>query len=178
MAAAILIADRVGKLIIKESRIIVVYCFIIAQSIMSFIIILILVFRNSIFSLFTDEVALINLGKKCIVYLAIYSIVDATQAVMAGSYRGYGRQKIASLIALVQYYIVQTALSYIFGIYFGKGVVGIWFSILIGATATTIIYFIGFLFFDFNKILKETKDRLEQDNNDISYSQIELTSKS
>lgn len=170
MATAILIAEKVGRLIIKESRVIVIYSFIIAQVVLSIIVILILIFRNSIFQIFTEEFSLIELGKSVIPYLALFSIVDATQAVMAGSFRGYGKQKIASLIALFQYYIIQTLLSYILGIKLNWGIYGIWLSMLIGAISTTIIYFICFLFFDYGKILKETKERLETDVSEIELS--------
>lgn len=177
MATAILIAEKVGKLIIKESKLIAVYSFIIAQGVMSTIVVVILLSRNMIFHLFTTNQEIIDLGRQCIIYLAIFTIVDATQAVMAGAFRGYGKQKIASIIALIQYYIVQTILSWYIGFHLGKGVVGIWMSILIGGITTTIIYFVVFILLDFNKIEEETKARLEIDNSfiKVKYSEIELS---
>lgn len=177
MATAILIAEKVGKLVIKESRLISVYSFIIAQGVMSFIVVGILLSRNVIFHLFTSNEDIINLGRKCIIYLAMFTIMDATQAVMAGTFRGYGKQKIASVIALIQYYLVQTFLSWYLGFYLGKGVIGIWTSILIGGISTTVIYFIAFLMLDFTKIKEETKARIEEDSSFIkkSYSEIELS---
>lgn len=167
MATAILIAEKVGKLIVKESRFIAVYSFIIAQGFMSIIVILILIFRKTIFNIFIseegDQDSLLSLGVNCIHFLAIFSVLDATQAVMAGVFRGYGKQKIASLIALVQYYILQTFMSWFLGKYMEQGVKGIWTSINIGAGTTTLVYFIVFLLLDYNKILEETRERIEAD---------------
>ena len=52
MATAILIAEKVGKLIIKESKLIAVYSFIIAQSFMSVIVVVLLLLRKKLFFIF------------------------------------------------------------------------------------------------------------------------------
>lgn len=176
MAVAILVAEKVGKLLMKKSKFVAVYTFIIAQGFMSLIVILIILCRNTVFRIFTDNIELMELGRKCIIYLAIFSVVDATQSVMAGVFRGYGKQNYASFIALIQYYFVQTIFSLLFGFYFGYGVVGIWISILLGAFTTTVIYFIVFQYMDFEKIKNETKKRLENDSKIIegAYSNLEL----
>lgn len=164
MATAILVAEQIGKLLIRSSKLVAVYSFIIAQALMSIIIILIVIFRNSLFHLFTDNEQLIELGRNCIIYLALFSVVDATQSVMAGAFRGLGKQKIASVIALVQFYFLQTFLSWFFGFYLNKGVSGIWLSIFLGGLTTTVVYFIVFLTLNFDKIKFETKNRLDNDS--------------
>lgn len=177
MATAILVAEKVGKLMMKESKFVAVYSFIIAQSFMSIIVILIILFRNSVFHLFTENDKLLDLGRDSVILLSLFSVFDATQSVMAGVFRGYGKQKIASIIALVQFYLVQTFLSWLFGFYFKKGVFGIWLSIVIGGFLTTVIYFIVFLGLDFDKIKIETKKRIETDSKMVegAYSNLELT---
>ena len=83
---------------------------------------------------------------------------------MSGIFRGLGKQRLASIISLMPYYIIQTSLSWFFGFYYKMGVIGIWISMMLGSMWTTIIYLLVFSYLDFNEIKHETKKRLEHDS--------------
>ena len=179
LATAILIAEKIGKLVVKESKFIAVYSFLIAQLFMSVIVVFLIIFRNQIFQIFiennSDNADVLKLGNECVVFLAVFSVVDATESVMAGVFRGYGKQKIASIIALIQYYIIQTIMSWILGVLLNYKIKGIWSSIVIGAISTTLTYFFVFImYFDFSKILIETKERIESDSRLLSIERVEF----
>jgi MATE family multidrug resistance protein len=130
---------------------------------MSAIVILLILFRNKIIGIFIDDEILNAKGAKLVVILAIAQIFDITYGVLACIYKGLGKQRQASIIAFFQFYILQNVLTYILGIQLNLGVFGIWFSILTGNLLATIIYLYFLTKFNFEKINKETTERLEKD---------------
>jgi MATE family multidrug resistance protein len=168
MAATILVGEYIAKGMIKYSKAVALYSFILCELTMSFFIIILIIMRESVLSIFVDDVKLLEKGKPLVIILAIGEIFDATQSIMAAIYRGLGKQRQASIIAFSQFYIVQIFFSWLLAIKFKLGVAGIWYSILIGNLLTTLIYIYFFTKFDFNKINKETRDRLEKDQKLIS----------
>jgi MATE family multidrug resistance protein len=163
MAATVLIGEYIAKNMIKYAKAIALYCFVLSEITMSVIIVFIIIFRESVLSIFVDDTSLLEKGRPLIVVLAVGEIFDATQSVMASIYRGLGKQRQASIIAFVQFYFVQIFFSWLLVISFGLGVKGIWLSILLGNIITTVIYIYFFTKFDFGRINIETKERLEKD---------------
>lgn len=168
MAATILIGEYIAKGMIKYSKAVALYCFLLAEITMSLLIILVMVFRENVLKIFIDDVELLEKGKPLIVILCIAEIFDSTQSVMASIYRGLGKQRVASVICFVQFYVVQIFFTWLLAIKMQMGVKGIWCSILIGNLLTTIVFCYFFTKFDFSKINLETKERLEKDQQLIS----------
>lgn len=163
MATAIIVSEKVSLLQIKTSKFVSIYSFIISQGLMSIIVVFIILFRESLFSLFTEVKELQSIGSQCIFLFSFFSILDTTQSVMTGTLRGYGKQKWASLIAFFQYYIIQIIFSYLLAFYFRYGIYGIWLSICFGALSTTILYFMYFWNLDYEEIKVETMKRIESE---------------
>jgi putative MATE family efflux protein len=163
VAATVMIAEKIAKNLIKESKAIAIYSFILAEIVMSGIVIILILFRNSIIGLFIDDESLISKGGALVVVLALAEIFDITYGVLSCIYKGLGKQRQASVIAFVQFYVIQTVLTYILGIKLGFGVIGIWLSILTGNLLATLIYLFFLTRFNFEQINKETTERLEKD---------------
>jgi len=174
MAATVLVGEYIAKGLIKHSKAAALYSFILSEITMSVVIIIIIIFRNSILSIFVDDPNLLKLGRPIIIILAVGEIFDVTQSVMASIFRGLGKQRQASIIAFIQFYIVQIFFTWLLAIRFNLGVAGIWYSNLIGNFLTTVVYIYFFTKFDFDEINKETKIRLRKDQNLINSSDDEL----
>jgi MATE family multidrug resistance protein len=168
IAATILIAEYMAKSMIKESKQIALYSFILAETLMSFVVILLMLFRNSVLKFFIDDEDLLTKGSVLVVVLAIEEIFDMTQGVLGCIYKGLGKQRQASIITFLQFYVIQILLSYVLGIKMKLGVVGIWISILLGNLISTLIYIFFIFRFNFEQIIKETTERLEKDQKLIS----------
>jgi MATE family multidrug resistance protein len=174
IATTVIIAEKITKKFIKESKAIAIYSFILAEIIMSCIVILLILFRNSAITLFVDDETLINKGAPLVVLFALEEIFNITQGILACIYKGLGKQKEASIIAFVQFYVLQIIFTYIFGIKLKMGVIGIWTSILFGNMATTMLYLYYLNRFNFEKIGKETSERLEKDQELIAKNSINI----
>jgi MATE family multidrug resistance protein len=170
LAATILIGQNIAKGKIQQSKALAVYAFIFAEITMSFVIILLILFKESVLSIFVDDnnSLMLTKGRPVIVILAIGEIFDITQSVMGSIYRGLGKQRQASLIAFFQYYISQTLLTCLFCFYYKLEIQGIWYSILFGNLLTTLVYIYFFTKFNFEKINTETQARLDKDQKLIS----------
>jgi MATE family multidrug resistance protein len=179
MAATILIGEYVAKGLIRQAKSIALYSFVLSEITMSFCNIFLIIFRTSVLKVFIDDKKLLEAahGKGLIIILSIGSIFDITQSVMGSIYRGLGKQRWASVITFVQYYVVQIFFTWLFAIKLQMGVSGIWYSILLGNVLTTVLYLICFSRFNFEKINLETKERLEKDQNLLNKS-TELSEKS
>jgi putative MATE family efflux protein len=178
IAATVMIAEKIAKNLIKESKAIALYSFILAEIIMSIVVIILILFRNKVITIFIDDDSLISKGIPLVVLLAVGEIFDITQGVMACIYKGLGKQRHASIISFFQFYVVQIILSYILGIQFNMGVMGIWLSILIGNLLTTLIYIYFLTGFNFEQINRETTERLEKDQKLISNNKLDSTNNS
>jgi len=163
VAATVLVGEQIAKGDVKNSKKIAVYCFVFAEMTMSILIIIVILMRNSILKIFIDDEDIIEMGKPLIVVLAVGEIFDITQNVMSSIYRGIGKQVEASLIGFVQYYFIQTFLSWLLAFYFKLGVTGLWYSICLGNFITTVIFIFFFTRFDFDKINRDVKERFEKD---------------
>ncbi len=104
----------------------------------------IILLRNDIAYLFTDsqEVALLVAG--CIAPLIIYQFGDGMQCIYGNALRGLAVVKPLFYGSFVSYFIVSLPLSWLFGIYFGWGLVGIWMAFPICLTLAGIWYYTAF----------------------------------
>ena len=109
-----------------------------------------------------------------IVYILFFQqIFDLSQTIIAYIYRGLGKQLLASIVAFINFYIIQTSLSILLGIVFGFGVQGMWVGQLIGSSLSLTTYIICFKFIDFEVVRKETNDRLNNDQSNLLRTYIE-----
>ena len=103
-----------------------------------------------------------------IVYILFFQqIFDISQTIIAYIYRGLGKQLLASLVAFINFYIMQTSLSTLFGIVLEYGVQGMWVGSLIGCSLSLTAYLICFKFVDFEVVRMETLDRLNNDKSNL-----------
>ena len=70
---------------------------------------------------------------------ALFQLADAAQAVGAGVLRGVQDTRVPMLIALFGYWVVGFGSSVLFGFGLGWGGVGVWFGLLAGLAAASVL---------------------------------------
>ncbi|OIJ10502.1 MATE family efflux transporter [Anaerobacillus alkalilacustris] len=85
-------------------------------------------FSKSIFSIFTNNTDIINLGSTLILLTIILEPGRAFNLVLISSLRAAGDVKYPVYIGILSMWGVAVVLSYILGIHFGLGLIGVWIA--------------------------------------------------
>jgi MATE family multidrug resistance protein len=144
---------------------------------MSAFLIIVFILRDKIIYMYMKENESPEVVEKAtgvMLLLVGLNVVDYIQTVLGYVLRGLGKQLIASVVAFVNFYLIQTSMSVLLGIYFKLGVLGIWLGITIGSGLGAILYAIVLLRLDLKEIQKEVLERLESDKNDLKEQEILL----
>jgi multidrug resistance protein, MATE family len=163
-STTILVGEYIAKASVGVVRKVTYYSLIIAFLTMSFVMLIFFLVRNYLFRMFFDIDRLIEKGTPIISVLCFYEIFDVMQTVFCSAMKGLRKQITASVLTIIQFYVIQTSMSYLFGKILGYGVKGMWIGMSIGGLSAITLYFITFLYIDLNKIKKETLEKLEEDN--------------
>lgn len=117
-------------------------------------------FRYQISSLFSTDVAVIELSSKVLIVGAVYQIPDCLAAVLGGVLRGQGKQYIGGYLNLFSYYVLALPLSYVLGFYFDLELIGLWWGLSLGVLCTAIYELFYIINTDWDKVIKNS---LEED---------------
>jgi MATE family multidrug resistance protein len=164
----------VGKLIshstISKTKRYAKIIFYYGLSVMALCLIVIFIFRNQMVYIFMKEgeiEVVVEKATTVISILIIISMFDYIQTNLAYILRGLEKQLVASVVAFINFYIVQTSFSILFGKYLEMGVLGVWIGIGIGSILSSIFYFVILIKLDLNKIQKDVLARMEKDKKDL-----------
>ena len=116
--------------------------FFIIIAIAAFMAVPVYTFRYNIGSLFSDDPLVGQLVALTVLPLILYQISDALQCSIANALRGLGEMRLLMYAAFFAYFIVSLPLSWLLGIYFGFGLVGIWYAFPVCLTVAGVLYFI------------------------------------
>jgi len=105
-----------------------------------------LIFRPFFAGLFTNDPQVIHVLETLIYFITMQEIFDGSQATLGKILFGMGRQKYASVINLIAYYIFMIPLGILFGLFLKWGVYGIYTAYTIAGITVTI----GFSFILYN----------------------------
>jgi len=116
-----------------------------AMVIFVFIVIaILLLFAKQIVSVFTNEAAVIELGKRAIFLFAFAQLPKALNNVLSGNMRGAGMLRWLMMMTIIFVIIFEIGFNYVGLFMFGWGLIGIW---SIQATDETIRFGINYLWF-------------------------------
>ncbi|GMM50072.1 Erc1 protein [Starmerella bacillaris] len=87
---------------------------------------IIMIFRKSLTSFFSNDETVIAIASKYVYLCAFMHFFDATAAVLAGIIRGQGRQRIGGYINFSCYYIIGVPAGLLLCFKYGYGLPGIW----------------------------------------------------
>ena len=116
--------------------------FFIIIAIAAFMAVPVYTFRYDIGSLFSDDPLVGQLVALTVIPLILYQISDALQCSIANALRGLGEMRLLMYAAFFAYFIVSLPLSWLLGILFGFGLVGIWSAFPVCLTVAGVLYFI------------------------------------
>lgn len=116
--------------------------FFIIIAIAAFMAVPVYTFRYDIGSLFSDDPLVGQLVALTVIPLILYQISDALQCSIANALRGLGEMRLLMWAAFFAYFVVSLPLSWLLGIYFGFGLVGIWSAFPVCLTVAGVLYFI------------------------------------
>lgn len=105
----------------------------------------ILLCRNHLGSLFTDNAEVATLVAQLIIPFIIYQLGDGLQITFANALRGIADVKPVMYIAFIAYFIISIPLGYFFGFVLHLNAVGIWMALPFGLTSAGIMYYLRFL---------------------------------
>lgn len=101
----------------------------------------VVLFRNQISSFFTNDPAVSAIVISLMVPFVLYQLGDGLQTNFANSLRGIADVKPMMRYAFISYIIISLPLSYILGIQFQWGPVGIWMAFPIALTVAGMLFY-------------------------------------
>ena len=103
-----------------------------------------LIFRESIGGLFTDNKEVIALVSAIVIPFVVYQVGDGLQCNYANALRGISDVKPLTLFAFIAYFVISLPAGYLFGIVLDMGLVGVWLSFPLGLTTAGVLYYLRF----------------------------------
>lgn len=101
----------------------------------------ILFFARGLMRMFTNDLAVIALGRSYLVVIGIFYILFSSMFVFTGALRGAGDTLIPMFISLISLWIIRIPVAYLLSNIPSVGVRGIWWAIPIGWFFGLIIYY-------------------------------------
>lgn len=134
MGATILVGQAVGARKMKTAK---QYSFLAVglAVLFSFIsIVILLVFRQPIASLYTTDQTIIELAVHFFVFAAFFQLSDAIQAPIQGSLRGYKDVNMTFIMAIISFWGIGLPVGYFTAMYTELGPFGYWVGLIVGLT--------------------------------------------
>lgn len=100
--------------------------------------------RGVLSTWFTDSAEVCVLVSQTIVMLIIYQFGDGLQCTFANALRGISYVKPMMWIAFLSYFIISLPLSWLLGLHFGYGLVGVWAAFPVCLLTAGVLYYACF----------------------------------
>jgi MATE family multidrug resistance protein len=131
-AAAVRVGTFIGAGQPEHARVAGWLCIGVSVTVMSCFALGYLCFPRALLGFFTQDLAVIDLGVKILVLVAIFQIADGTQVSTTGALRGLGNTRSAMIANLIGHYPIGLALGLVLCFGFSFGVVGLWTGLAAG----------------------------------------------
>jgi MATE family multidrug resistance protein len=142
-AASIRVGFHVGALNLAAARATAssVYKFSLAYAVA--VSLLLITFRYTLISIYTTDPAVIDMAATLLIFIAVYQLVDDSQAVTIGALRGYKDTQVPMYIGLVGYWFIALPIGHLLSIEviapgLAPGVYGYWAGLTLGLTIVAI----------------------------------------
>lgn len=97
------------------------------------------VFREPIIAVFTDEAPIQQLAMSLMLAVAVFQLSDTTQAIFAAVLRGLHDTKVPMLICVFSYWVVGFGSGLLLAYPLGYGIIGLWGGLILGLTSASIL---------------------------------------
>jgi len=160
VAASVMIGSSLGKGWSKTARKVVQVVYVLVVVIEIFLGLLLVLLRNYIPLIFTQEPAVIELAASIFPVAAGYQILDGLAAVSGGILRGCGKQKIGAIGNFVGYIVFGLSASALLAFLTPLRTLGLWVGVAIALFVTSAIAIIVVLRINWERETVIAKDRL------------------
>jgi MATE family multidrug resistance protein len=151
-AATTLVGNSIGSGNIIKAKNYAKISVIIGSFIVGAVTIFIVFFKDMIPYIYTNDLIIAKLVTSLLDIYIWFGIIDAIQIILHGIIKGLGKQKIASIVALVVLYPIMLPLAYILAFELNLGIYGLWYSQLISVFILAGSYFIIIFLLDWQDI--------------------------
>ncbi|WP_059170380.1 MATE family efflux transporter [Bacillus sp. FJAT-27445] len=117
--------------------------------------ILVVLFRDQVAGLYSNDAAVIALTGSFLIYALFFQIADAIQVTALAALRGYKDVNLAFVMTLIAYWLVCLPIGYILAHNTGLGAPGYWIGLTIGLLAAGIALSSRLLYIQKNKFPSE-----------------------
>lgn len=100
---------------------------------------LLVMFRSSIASIYTNDPMLIDFAAALLVFGAIFQLSDGAQVMLIGVLRGLHDTRVPMLINAFSYWVVAFGFGWWSGEILGFGAYGLWIGLIVGLTTASIL---------------------------------------
>ena len=114
-------------------------CIAVSVSVMSCFAVGYLVFPRVLLRCFTQDRAVIDLGTKILVLVALFQVADGTQVSTTGALRGLGDTRSAMIANLIGHYPIGLVLGLVLCFAFRLGAVGLWTGLAAGLISVAVM---------------------------------------
>ncbi|MFD1206148.1 MULTISPECIES: MATE family efflux transporter [Sporosarcina] len=101
-------------------------------------IVVLLLFKEPIASLYTTDTAIIKLSAQFFIFAAFFQLSDAVQAPIQGSLRGYKDVNITFIMAIISFWLIGLPVGFLTANYSSLGPYGYWVGLITGLTVGAI----------------------------------------
>jgi MATE family multidrug resistance protein len=143
MATTIKVGFAVGNKNLQQAKDYTLYAILLGLALACFTALITIVLRNQIASIYTTEIAVIELAASLMLLASIYQFSDTIQVVSAGALRGYKDTKSILYITFLSYWLIGLPVGLMLGltdwIITSLGPYGFWIGFIIGLTTAAIL---------------------------------------
>ena len=105
-------------------------------------VLVILMFRTSIVSLYTTDAAVIAIGATLLVFNAVFQLPDAMQTIATGALRGYKVTRLPMVVHAIAFWVFGLCLGYVLCFHFNMGIYGFWSALILSLTLAAIAFIV------------------------------------
>jgi MATE family multidrug resistance protein len=138
-AAAVRVGTYIGAGEPERARLAGWLCIGISVTVMSAFALGYLAFPRVLLGWFTNDPAVVEVGAKILILVALFQIADGTQVSTTGALRGLGNTRAAMIANLIGHYPVGLALGLVLCFPLGLGAVGLWAGLAAGLISVAVI---------------------------------------
>jgi MATE family multidrug resistance protein len=138
-AAAVRVGTFVGAGQPARARYAGWVCIGVSVTVMSAFALVYFFFRRSLLGLFTSDAAVVEIGARILLLVALFQIADGTQVSTTGALRGIGNTRSAMIANLIGHYPVGLALGLFLCFGLNLGALGLWGGLAAGLISVALI---------------------------------------
>ncbi|HVV70562.1 MAG TPA: MATE family efflux transporter, partial [Verrucomicrobiae bacterium] len=138
-AAAVRVGTFVGAGQPDRARAAGWLCIGVSVAVMSCFAVAYLLFPRALLHCFTQDRAVVDIGARILLLVALFQVADGTQVCTTGALRGLGDTRSAMIANLIGHYPIGLLLGLIFCFGFGFGVTGLWVGLAVGLVSVAAI---------------------------------------